>query len=477
MNDQVPIEPENDLDQNSRVEEIPQTPIGPLALPLKTGDDAAQRVTLLQVVLAPWRFMFRPATATKVMLRGSALSILIASIVGCMVLYCVAFSWVIIDMMIVTEWTFSERQIKVKDFVEVLTEISYFYAAEIFAVVAISLIGAWFAISLFQLPMVHTRGKSFNSFDRSARSALAATGSVFVFFLIITGIVAVENVRWGYGYGGSILAPLPDWLMPLLGMFGFFYVLFMSDQAARGAREPIPNEDVILTCEKCSYDLVHLPESGRCPECGAATAIATDASYSRSGVMWEVEPKLRNWLSTCRSCVLNPSRFYERLQMQTDDAAGWRFVRLNYALVALINAIAVAAINIIFENESLSEGASIFFVVFVATAIGAWLWHRTVGLLALASVFFRNQAPDFFRVRKIWLYESAMVWPVWAFQIWLALMMYANRELIEYVSTIYNSRYLVAIFPMFVLGELLLFLGICGLRYSTAVNITRWSNF
>jgi|GEM_PF-1976227 len=438
------------------------------------------RAGLVEVVLAPWRHIFSPARAAVVMVRGSSLSILAASAFATVVLYVAALSWDVVDRVLETVWVGSEPSVVINDISDVLMGYSEAELIEILGALVISLVMAWIALTLVQIPLIHSRRKGWDSFDRAARAILACSGSLLIFFLIIAVIITIENWTWSIrweDYSRTFWGVVLDFCLPVLGMSGAVYVVWTTDQAARAVCPPTPTDDVIRHCESCSYDLAHVPESGRCPECGGATVVSIDPTHTRSGIEWETSPTARSWIATVRECIFRPTAFYQRLQMQTDDSLAWRFARLNHLFVGIANALVISATLTLFEYERLSTIVTTLIAGSLMTTMAAYAWHRGIGALAFMSTIFRNVAPDFFRVRKVWLYESAMVWPVWAVQMFVAFLFYlGDGFLVEWLFN-FNPNYARVLLPTFILGEIGLMLGICGWRYGMAVKLTRWSNF
>jgi len=255
------------------------------------------RAGLVEVVLAPWRHIFSPARAAVVMVRGSSLSILAASAFATVVLYVAALSWDVVDRVLETVWVGSEPSVVINDISDVLMGYSEAELIEILGALVISLVMAWIALTLVQIPLIHSRRKGWDSFDRAARAILACSGSLLIFFLIIAVIITIENWTWSIrweDYSRTFWGVVLDFCLPVLGMSGAVYVVWTTDQAARAVCPPTPTDDVIRHCESCSYDLAHVPESGRCPECGGATVVSIDPTHTRSGIEWETSPTARS---------------------------------------------------------------------------------------------------------------------------------------------------------------------------------------
>ena len=124
------------------------------------------------------------------------------------------------------------------------------------------------------------------------------------------------------------------WSMTASGL----WVLWALLRAASGrppAAEPIRDP----LCDRCGYNLTHLPDSGRCPECGFSTERSLDPA-SRPMTDWHRARgllRLTLLLPTGLSVVLQSRRFFRSLPARTGrrDACLFAVGQLHLTFVAM----------------------------------------------------------------------------------------------------------------------------------------------
>jgi len=433
-----------------------------------------------RVIMAPWRHVFRPARAAEMLLQAHSLQILMTAIIGFLITYLASVIALSADFIVRIDWKTGQLLDGLSQLRDSITMVAFTEGWDYIVTLAVSLLTAWFALTFIQLPMLHAGGGFLSNIDRAARTVLATMGSILVLLVTVAISVAVDELITPKSYVFSGFAwwwVIVNNLMVALVMLGIVFVLFMSDRSARAVYRSLPVAELPLLCESCNYDFTYLPESGICPECGTNTAISTDPSTSRWGIEWEDRPILENWISAIGKCLFKRSKFYARLQMRTDDAAAWRFTRVMYFVLAVMNASYIAFAAVAIQNESIIDLLGTFPLAFMLTLIAAWIWHRGVGMMTMLSTLVRKDAAEFPRIRKIWLYESSATLLVWLVQIVIiTTLTYQDGALGELILKAFPSVG-IAIIPLFLLGELGLCFVACSLRYRKAIQQTRWSNF
>jgi len=466
-------------------ERVPEQAASGLASDDESSPDSQQHVKAegpsnFRVIMAPWRYIFWPERAAEVILRAHSIQLLMTAIIGFLLIYLASIIALSADFIIRIDWSTGSIIDGLGQVRDSIAIVGFNEGWDYIATLAVSLLTAWFALTCIQLPMLHVGGSLLPNIDRAARTVLAAMGSIFVLIVTVAISVAVDELIspksytfFGFAWWWMIVKNL----MVAFVMLGISFVLFMSDRSARAVFRSLPDADLPLLCESCSYDFTYLPESGICPECGTYTAVSTDPTTSRWGIEWENRPTLENWISAIRQCLFRRSEFYTRLQMQSDDAAAWRFTRVMYFVIAVLNASYIAFAAVAFQNESIVDLLGTFPLAFMITVIAAWIWHRGVGVMTMLSTLVRKDAAEFPRVRKIWLYESSATLFVWLVQIAIiTALTYKDGALGEMILKAVPSVGIVII-PLLLLGELGLCFVACSLRYRKAIHQTRWSNF
>lgn len=342
-----------------------------------------------------------------------------------------------------------------------------------------TIVFAWIA-----LPMIHRSGSALRSFGRSFRIAMGIVGpaSVIVFAMSLSFSLFIneDESRWG-GPGPSISSLVLDiwlggniiacWLaVALLGAW--------MRRAAIGARPTTALPDTPITCEACGYDLTHLPESGRCTECGTDTSISIDPAVRRVGIEWEREPTASAWLAAIVELLANPKSFYQKLRMRDGEASGFTFAFVNYVAIGLASM--GSTIGMFLKEEphiNLIEWLGVLTFGSVFPAVGAWFIHVVIGALVATLVLFRTQARPFAFISKIWQYESAYLWVIlivahgfaWSFLLfedWFS-------DLLRVIS---GGSVWFFVEPLLVLASIVVLLVGWMIRYRRAVDTTRWAN-
>ncbi len=93
--------------------------------------------------------------------------------------------------------------------------------------------------------------------------------------------------------------------------------------------------DTDLLCESCGYTLNGLPESGRCPECGAPVIESTTAD-GRRVPEWEIRRGPREFLATSSEVIFRPTRFYRTLATRHYSRSTLFFADIHWAIASLL---------------------------------------------------------------------------------------------------------------------------------------------
>jgi len=336
-------------------------------------------------------------------------------------------------------------------------------------------------LSLAQLPLIHVTGRIRTSIFRAWSSVISVEGGLSLFVGCILCLVHFWAFLDDIAINNSELRELCDIIQVCcvaVGIIGLCW-LFSSLDRAGGAMLAI-GENPISTvhCEDCGYNLESIAVTGRCPECGSEAAVSLDDQYFRRGVAWESTLALQDYLRSNVKLIFRPRELYYELRMRPNLTAAWQFARLNY----LFAGIACAVVQLVLVRMTTlhlsvwQEAVRIFLVGFLGLIL-FWVYHRLIGAVAGIVAILSGIVPDFDRVRKIWLYESAFVWVVLVVQVaGLSLLLIYPR---------WFSDTVVFYMPAFVRDDLVslmagafIFLSLLALyRYYQAIKITRWSNF
>jgi hypothetical protein len=338
------------------------------------------------------------------------------------------------------------------------------------ALIVLSLFVAW-----LQLAYVHQGESTREAFKRSVAAVVSCMGWLFSLTLLL---------------GWMILASLfmlfaPEELAAFCAIVtAQVFLVYRVVTACESARGPSRTANIDPRCEWCGYNLTHVPETGKCPECGTDVALSLRSDLRRSGVAWEREEGPDHWLPTTLQVLKEPTRFYQSLHVRGDERRGRQFVRPHYVLIG-VGAFFWLLLFLLAEDEPGSEesGLILAFSILLAglAVLAGWGVHRLVGALAFTVCLIRNSLPEPERARRVMAYETAYLWVFClyngllftSFFLWEAWMS-------DLVSGSPGSFPGPLILPLEVVAVLLGNLTLALLwfwRYVIAFRAVRWSNF
>lgn len=331
------------------------------------------------------------------------------------------------------------------------------------------------------LPFVHRADSAARSYWRSVR----ASASVLVPLALAIGLAGalLIAVRHAHLRGGSwSIGPADSELLvycalPVLAWLVVIWQSLLLNSAATSTPQPAPAPP---RCEGCGYDLTHVPDSGRCTECGLKTAASLTPGFRRRGSPWAREMSIASWLATSLAVIFRPRAFYEALQSRTPPAVETRYVAWTCAALLVGTWGCGLGLLVVGSARHGSPGAELPLICMLAAlgllAVAAgWAVNRAAAALALTGWLWRRELPDFAVVRKINAYEASFLWVFLA-----CLSAFIGSFIIfeDWISQLVGWSRFGAPLEFLVVLAVLLLLGITWLvRYEIAYRALRWANF
>ncbi|MCB9855155.1 MAG: hypothetical protein H6818_05655 [Phycisphaerales bacterium] len=454
----------------------------------ESADGSEVRPGRLVCLFAPFLYLLKPRKCGRVM-ASSPWCAVIAYVLALIFIWCTILAGVVVDEATQYEWDGQNMKLTERSYADAWASVTgdmYFPVHPsllIFAFTTLWALVATLVIAWITFPVVHRSGSAFRSFGRALRVAKGAVfgpGLVLV-LLFTTSIVWCINAsdrQFADGLPGNSYF-IEVWFgANFVGVWvGIAILGTWARRAAIGARSTEMPASIPVTCEECGYDLTHLPEGGRCTECGEDTRVSLEPAYRRCGVDWERRRSVESWLSANLGLIRNPRTFYQELQMRGDDEAGFAFAFCNYVMIGLASAVSILGMYFIEEPTArLLNLLAVFAVGATLPAIVAWLLHSVVGAIAATLLLIRPMSRPFAYLSKIWQYESAYLWMIvavghafaWSFVIFEDWMS-------DILSAIVGSGSIFAE-PAVIIVTLIVMVAGWLLRYSRAIRLVRWAN-
>ncbi len=426
--------------------------------------------SIANAVIAPWRHLFRQGRAANIIAQSGLKGAVISSLFNWFVASCMLEIFFLAPILFNWQWADTYGW-PIENWHLAIIPIPVLIGGSAFVLVLI----------LAQLPLVYVTKEFRSSTFRAWSSIIACEAGLCLFVALILCFVHL----WAYLDDIAVYNPQlrDDCEVIQLGGISILimtlcWVFASLDRVGRvllaATEKPINS----VHCEACGYNLDSIALTGRCPECGADAAISLDDQCCRTGVAWEATLALYEFPLTNLQLVFRPSGFYRKLRMRADITAALSFASLNYFFAGVAcSVVPIVLVRMTTLHLSAWQEAVRILLVGVVGLILFWIYHRLIGAVAGIVANLSGIVPDFERVRKIWLYESAFVWVV------LVVQVIGLSLLLIYPS--WFSDTVAFYLPAFVRDDLIplmtgafIFLSLLALyRYYRAIKITRWSNF
>lgn len=449
-----------------------------------------------RVIVTPWADIFRPRTAAAHMVAASPWAFWITFSLHALLLTAVVLWLALWDASVERHVTYAQtplwlqllfgapnwtREVYERSYAEVwrdwrqrgslspATLISFF--VPLFIVVCTSF-GAW-----LHLITVHTAGPVWRSYARSWRAIGGCFGLLLLFTFGLGSGVVIANNRIESGLNESSVMTILVPSFPACACFALAWI----GTAVGAVRSPSSEIRFQPRCEGCGYDLTHVPDNDRCPECGFEASSSLTPNVRRPGSPWENDRGIQSWFTTSTNALLRPREFYGKLQLRIGEDRLRPFTRWHFLSIGCVASIwiAIAATASWYVAPLGEELLAVSMMVgFLAAFIG-WVVHRTVGAVASSWWLARGLLADFTWARKVLAYETVFLW---AFCLFNGLLVSSFFAFGIWISSSAASPVISNVFQMpaelaaVVFGNLAL--GLLWLwRHRIAVRAIRWSNF
>ena len=460
------------------------------------GTTTLRPIAWWRAVVGPWAYALCPRRAARTQLQAGRWAFLGACMVNVLALAGIAVALVLVSWLMhpVMDWNAPPGSAQEAPRFRTVGEVWATWHEEtvslpvmIVGVVVPSAGLLVVVLAWLNLPRVHRSGPILPSLTRSLRAVAAGLG-----FITLAGAalaLVFDDIDSRYRPGGSLLLAAlpggiyPDLLVPPAVAATIASLLWWLGRAVATTREGEVEPELPAVCEGCGYDLTHVPDSGRCPECGLHTDLSLGGG-KRQRSPWENHPALGSWLRSSWAVLWRPRRFYEHVRLRGPwaDAAG--FAALNYVLIGLLAAVWVFAMIASQERARpssdfpLTERICIPAIYGFGAPVGCWLAHRALGALVTTWWLIRGRLLDYRWAAKVIAYESVFLWVFCAFWGMLATS-FVLRE--DWLSRLLGTRF---IYPLgmppeaaVLLGGTLALAAVWLWRYEVAYRQIRWSNF
>ncbi|GEM_PF-1721526 len=445
---------------------------------------------------APYRFIFQPRRAAATMVAGPRWAAWLALGVGIILIVCLTVGATLWSKTVTVEWDAASDAAGLP--IPILQERSLEEAwaqwrgesaaaaavrALLYGGIPVLLSAAFMA--WLQLPRVHRSGRTGASLLRAFFGVVSGIGLLVLLVALLGAVGAVVQNNQDRQMGAASVAMLPE-VFSFVVALGYFAavlgLIFWVECACVGARDSGPTGSPSPRCERCGYDLTHVPASGRCPECGTDVQAMLVPGMRRPGCSWEESPGALTWRDASLALLFRPSSFYARLQVWTSDTMARRFAAWHY-IVLFVGATLwgnLVAWRMWGAMSTLWSAVVVYALVIpLSCLLAGWGIQRLLAAVVGSVWLVGGTMPDFRPIWKVLSYETAYLW---VFVVYDGLLMTSLFLFGDWMSALVVSITGTTTFRG-VPESLAVLLGngvLCALwlwRYRLACDAVRWANF
>ncbi len=333
-------------------------------------------------------------------------------------------------------------------------------------------------IAFLLIPEVDAGGPFTRTIRNGFRVAVAALIAI-VLLAGVHGLMVIPAIHADLR-GSSVFDNGLGLFFPCMILSTILLLIAWGDRTARQARGPQVSAPIAPRCERCGYDLTHVPNNGLCPECGIDACHSLERGAARPGTPFERGGGLAAWLATVAAVLFHPARFYSTLTMSD---GGKRAERFRHGIFLAIGCGAWCWMFVCGILSVRSIGWDIISIptLFTLLAVFAgWGTHRLIAAIAASAWIIRRDFSSSDWFRKIIAYETAYLLAFCMFDgaavtfgiFWgsSAWWQYTMRPLLRSVflglvpepTLLFSGNILLMLFWLF--------------RYRLAFHKTRWAN-
>ncbi len=289
-----------------------------------------------KVVTAPWLGIVCPSYAARIMSRAMRWHFLISFAVGIAALVAVVFAAAVYFTFPYSYHVSSSHLLR--DVFEVWkqwhSDAKFGPAEGVFLALVIGIPVLAMLMSWLLLTNVLSQEDHWRSFCRVYRVVAGGIG-----LLALLTVATVIALIWFANRPDDRVTYQHTVMLSIL----FFLVILIGwlEIATRSIFDAVVPAQDSSRCEGCGYELLHVPNQQKCPECGLAVEKSLDAAHCRPGSAWQIRPTLSSWAATILTVVVHPRNFYARLRLRTALKSGIFFRVLHYPVMASLGAMSI----------------------------------------------------------------------------------------------------------------------------------------
>ncbi len=471
----------------------------PASNDLSTVSAAMPTPTTVEVLLAPWRYLFRPGKAAACMVAARPGAFWLHFALGNLLLAMTVFGvslWAdtrVAQPTMITVPHAENAQLSYRFQVRGLAEtwqdwtssgwleemITGLVFLPLFVVLCAALL-AW-----FQLPVVHRGDSVVISFQATFRVVGSAGSCLIVLTFLVDSIAvhAVQNHRlWFATNAGEY------WLYYAVAAIasGLASIWLLISWVAVGVRSAIlrtEDNDSTIYCEGCGYNVTYQRNDDLCPECGKAVEESADRNRQRRHSGWRKGFGGDRWVFESFGIVLRGSSHYALLKCRKPMQRRAPFALFHFLTMGTCAAIWIAGtVSLVWETEPGDEMktaiTALALILAFLVPLAGWLTHRLVAAVVSTWWFVRDMLPRPQVAYVVLVYETAFLWVFCLYNSALLTSFFLYEKWMTQLlgRQFWNNLFNAPTEPLAVLGGNAALILWWMRRYHRCLMAVRWAN-